>query len=192
MQRNVLELRNAGRLPWDFIADSTRWQRKPETWDSAEDALRVTARTYRRNLWREQSLRIEVWLEKDALAGVLVETTDDWDVALMITRGVSSSTFLHPAVMQANRAFDAAGIATVILLLFDYDAGGARAAAKVRRHFRDHGRAPVEFVDVAVREEQRRSGCRRGRRSRATRKRKRGARSRSSSTRYRRTSCAGL
>ena len=56
VQRNVLELRRAGELPWEFISDSTRWRRKPETFDfdSHEDALRATARAYRRNLWRDQ------------------------------------------------------------------------------------------------------------------------------------------
>ena len=95
-----------------------------------------------------------MWLEKDALAGVLVETTDAWDIALMVTRGVSSDTFLHPAVMDANESFEVADVSTIILLLFDFDAGGARAAAKVHRHFDTHGTAPVEFVDVAVTEEQ--------------------------------------
>jgi integrase len=55
-------------MPWSFIADGTRWVR--ETWDTAEDVLRETARTYRRNLWRGQGMRIEIWLEKDALGSL--------------------------------------------------------------------------------------------------------------------------
>ena len=129
-------MRREGLLPWAFVADTTRWQRKPDTWDDADDALIATARTYRRNLWRDQQIRIEVWLEKDALAGVVNETTSAWDVALMVSRGVSSATFLHMAVEAANDAYDRHGVTSVVVLLFDYDAGGARAATSIRRHSR--------------------------------------------------------
>src|SRR5947207_431740 len=43
VQRLLADLRRAGALPWDWIADNTRWQRKPRTWDSLEDALEATA-----------------------------------------------------------------------------------------------------------------------------------------------------
>jgi hypothetical protein len=35
VQRQVLDLRRAGRLPYRHIADLTRWMRKPDTYDSA-------------------------------------------------------------------------------------------------------------------------------------------------------------
>ena len=50
IQRQVLKLRREGRLDYGAIADSTRWMRKPSSYDSIEDALRETARLYRRNL----------------------------------------------------------------------------------------------------------------------------------------------
>ena len=71
VQRQLADLRRAGELPWHWIADNTRWQRKPRTWDSLEDALENTARTYRRSLWTDAAAYVEIWLEKDALAGVL-------------------------------------------------------------------------------------------------------------------------
>ena len=40
---------------------------------------------------------VEIWLEKEALAGVLVDVTDQWDVPLMVTRGYPSISFLHSA-----------------------------------------------------------------------------------------------
>src|SRR3954454_4102214 len=51
VQRLLADLRRAGDLPWHWTADNTRWHRKPQTWDSLEDALENTARTYRRSLW---------------------------------------------------------------------------------------------------------------------------------------------
>jgi hypothetical protein len=95
VQAQVLKMRREGALPWEFIADSTRWMRKPPTWDSVEDALRATECTYRRNLWRAQGVRLEAWLKKDALAAVVADATVRWDVPLMVLRGTSSATFLH-------------------------------------------------------------------------------------------------
>src|SRR5262245_57525715 len=62
-------LRRSGELPYHWLADNTRWQRKPETFDSVEDALRETARFYRKNLWHDADSYVELWLEKDALSG---------------------------------------------------------------------------------------------------------------------------
>jgi hypothetical protein len=68
VQTQVLKMRREGLLPWPFITDGTRWQRKPASWDRVEDFMSHMPRTYRRDLWRAQNVRIEVWLEKDALA----------------------------------------------------------------------------------------------------------------------------
>jgi hypothetical protein len=43
--------------------------RKPTTFDSIDEALRETARLYRKALWRDADAYIEIWCEKDALAG---------------------------------------------------------------------------------------------------------------------------
>ena len=82
-------MRRSGRIPFGAIADNTRWMRKPRTWSSLDEALRRTAEVYRRALWDLQECYVEVWLEKDALAGVLYEVTEAWDCPLMVTRGDS-------------------------------------------------------------------------------------------------------
>ncbi len=91
------EMRLAGELPFGWIADNTRWMRKPRTYSSLEVALRRTAESYRRAVWDYQDVYVEVWLEKDALAGVLYEVTEEWDVPLMVTRGYPSLSYLHEA-----------------------------------------------------------------------------------------------
>ena len=45
IQRQVLALRRAGRLRYRFISDATRWMRKPDSFDSPQDALRSIAAT---------------------------------------------------------------------------------------------------------------------------------------------------
>lgn len=95
--RLLTEMRRAGEIPYYWIADNTRWVRRPKTWSSLKGALEETARVYRRSLWDEASVYVEIWLEKDALAGVLYQVTEGWDVPLMVTRGYPSLSFLHGA-----------------------------------------------------------------------------------------------
>jgi hypothetical protein len=95
--RLLADMRRDGDIPYTWIADGTRWMRKPTTFDSMQAALQNTAATYRRSLWSSQDTYVEVWLEKEALAGVIVDVTDPWDVPLMVTRGYPSLSFLYTA-----------------------------------------------------------------------------------------------
>ena len=98
--RLLTEMRRDGDLPYHWIADSSRWMRKPRTYSTVEEMLRHTQKTYRRSVWDNQDAYVEVWLEKEALAGVLVDVTSRWDVPLMVTRGYPSLSFLHSAAEQ--------------------------------------------------------------------------------------------
>ena len=55
-------MRRAGDLPYDWLADNTRWQRKPQTFGSVEEALRDTARFYRKSLWAYADCYARGWL----------------------------------------------------------------------------------------------------------------------------------
>jgi hypothetical protein len=44
VQTDLVLMRKAGVLPYEWLADSTRWQRRPRTYSSIEDALKETAR----------------------------------------------------------------------------------------------------------------------------------------------------
>lgn len=131
VQRQVLALRREGLVRWGFIADGTRWVRRADTFDGVEDALEQTARLYRRDLWASQNMRVELWLEKDALADLIWPAVDRWGVPLYVSRGVPSETYVHSAAMDARED----GRMTTLLCLYDHDAGGARAFRKVERGF---------------------------------------------------------
>jgi hypothetical protein len=61
--RLLQEMRRSGELPYVWIADATRWQRKPATFDSPADAMRDWANSYRRALWKDSPVVPELWLE---------------------------------------------------------------------------------------------------------------------------------
>jgi hypothetical protein len=155
VQTQVLRMRRENLLAWDFITDGTRWQRKPPTWDSGEDFMAQMANTYRRNLWQDHDVRVEVWLEKDALADIITDATVKWDVPLMVSRGQSSATFLYNAAKQAERAWHRAGVTSYVYALYDYDAGGQRAAQTVAQELPQYAPGtPIVFEQIAVTERQ--------------------------------------
>jgi hypothetical protein len=149
--RLLSDLRRARVIPFGWIADNTRWMRKPDTYSELASALEYTARTYRRSVWDNQDAYVECWLEKDALAGVLMEETEKWDVPLMVTRGYSSISFLH----SAGEAIQAEGKPAYLYYFGDYDPSGVDITRVVERGIREFAPdAEIHFERVAVTEEQ--------------------------------------
>lgn len=95
VQIDLVDMRRSGQLPYGWIVDHTRWQQRPVTSVSIDEALADTAATYRKALWRDAHSYIEIWLEKDALSGVVFPVTAAFDVPLMVARGYASETFLQ-------------------------------------------------------------------------------------------------
>ena len=147
VQRLLVEMRMDGTIPFSWIADNTRWMRKPTSYTGLEEALRHTADFYRRDLWADADVYVEIWCEKDALAGVLLEETRQYDVPLMVARGFSSITYLYNAARniadQSKPAY--------IYHFGDHDPSGRISArdieAKLRRFAPD---ADIHFETVAV------------------------------------------
>jgi hypothetical protein len=148
VQRHVLRLRREGRLPYRHIADATRWMRKPNTWNSPEDALRETAAHYRKALWRDQAMDIEVWLEKNALAGVIYPVTAEYDVPLMPTIGFSSETFAFEAVAAADP-----DKLYWVYSLYDFDRSGQDASRSLKEkleRFAGERKVEIDFTCMAI------------------------------------------
>jgi hypothetical protein len=132
--RLLTDMRESEGIPFEWISDNTRWMRKPSSFTGIEACLNAIAEQYRRNLWASMPVYVEVWCEKDALAGVLLEETKPYDVPLMVAKGYSSITFLHTAA----KAIEAKGKPAYIYHFGDLDPSGVDAArdieAKLRRY----------------------------------------------------------
>ncbi|MGE3782056.1 MAG: hypothetical protein AB7H71_04860 [Alphaproteobacteria bacterium] len=151
VQNDLVLMRRAGELPYNWLSDSTRWQRKPRSFNGAEDALRETARLYRKALWAEADCYVEVWIEKDALAGVLYPITSMYDVPLMVARGYASLSFLQ----SAAEYIDEIDVPTYVYHLGDYDPSGVDAGEKIDETLRELAPdAEIHFERIAVTPEQ--------------------------------------
>lgn len=151
VQRRVLKLRRSGALPYEWIADGTRWHLKSRSWDSVEQALDDAAISYRRALWSDQDTYVEVWSEKEAISSIVSPVTDSYDVPLMIARGFASESFLW----STASAIRAQGKPTVVYQLGDHDPSGVAAWEHVQRKLRDFApEVDLYFERIAVTAEQ--------------------------------------
>ena len=87
VQTDLVQMRRSGEMPYGWLADGTRWVRRPQTYSSIQAALDETARFYRKALWDDAPTYAEVGLEQDALAGVNAPVTSEYDVPLLVARG---------------------------------------------------------------------------------------------------------
>ena len=154
IQRVGANMRKEGILPWEWITDSSRWQRKPRTYGGLADALTHMQQYYRRNVWLAQDNYVEIWLEKDALAGIFYPITAEWDVPLMVSKGFSSLTYVYDAA-QTFKEEALCGKECHIYYFGDYDPSGKDIGRDIRAKLVEYApEAEVEFHEVAVLPEQ--------------------------------------
>jgi hypothetical protein len=145
--------RRSGEIAWSAFTDSTRWHIKQRTFGGVEDALRNTVENYRRDLWSTQDVYCEVWVEKDAMAGIVAEKANSFGVPVFVARGFASLSSLYDAA-NTFRAATGAGKRAVIYHLGDYDPSGVAAGESILRAFRDDFKVDLDFVRAAVTAEQ--------------------------------------
>ncbi|MCP4182430.1 MAG: hypothetical protein GY761_03820 [Hyphomicrobiales bacterium] len=151
VQTDLTVMRKNGDLPYSWLADNTRWQRSPETFSNPADALAMTARFYRKALWDEIPYYIEIWLEKDALSGVVLPVTSQFDVPLMVARGYASLSFLHGAASYIASIDNP----TYIYHLGDFDPSGVNAGEKIASTLKEMAPdAEIHFERIAVNPDQ--------------------------------------
>ncbi|MFJ8791435.1 hypothetical protein [Streptomyces sp. NPDC102462] len=127
----VNDARLAGLLDWDYIVDRTRNLRGLSHWDSPHSVIRSAASSYRTERWAGQPHRVEVWIEKDALVGVIAGVCQRYDVDYFSCRGYTSQSELWGAA-QRMIAYQSAGQKPVIIHLGDHDPSGVDMTRDIR------------------------------------------------------------
>lgn len=121
--RIVNKARLAGLLDWDYIVDRTRNLEHVPHWSSPSNVMRAAANGYARDKWATQPTRVEVWVEKEALAGVISQVADRHDVAWFSCRGYVSQSELWAAARR-HYAYIEGGQNVVVVHLGDHDPSG--------------------------------------------------------------------
>ena len=120
----INDARLAGMIDWDSIEDRTRNLEKPSTWNSPADIISSSARCYQENLWNAQDLYVEVWIEKDALIGVIEYVCEEWRVPYFAGRGYVSQSEEWRAGRRFSYQWRKKAKNSVIIYLGDHDPSG--------------------------------------------------------------------
>lgn len=115
--------RLAGLIDWSAIEDRTRNLRTHSSWGSPSEIVSAVAKQYREDLWSNQPYRPEVWIEKDALLGVIEPACIRFRVPYFACRGYSSQSEQYAAGKRFARAIDDGAI-PIVFHLGDHDPSG--------------------------------------------------------------------
>jgi hypothetical protein len=119
----LTDARMAGRLDWDAIEDRTREVEGNPHWESPAAIIDTCVRQYKIDKWEGQDYRVEVWVEKDALEGVVSKAARANDVQYFSCRGYASVTSIWNAGQRLKK-YAQGGQEPVILHLGDHDPSG--------------------------------------------------------------------
>ncbi|MCZ7645671.1 MAG: hypothetical protein M5U26_10360 [Planctomycetota bacterium] len=141
--------RRKGRVPWEAFVDNTRWHIASPSHDSIHEALLNTVATYRRNMWAQSDHYIEIWCEKDAIAGILVEVARTYGVPVFPCKGFASLSSLYSAA-QTFETQIRAGKTVKIYFFGDHDPSGVHIDRSAENTLFEEFGVDVEFERVAV------------------------------------------
>jgi hypothetical protein len=92
--------RLAGLIDWDAIEDRTRRLCGLNHWETPAEIIESCAYQFRIDKWANQKTRVEVWMEKEALAGVFERVCNRLDVPYFACRGYVSQSEMWGAAMR--------------------------------------------------------------------------------------------
>lgn len=144
--------RLCGLIDWEAIEDRTREMDGNTHWSSPDSIIRAVANQYMINKWADQPYRPEIWVEKDALEGVVGRVARKLDVPFFSCRGYTSQT----AMWQNGTRLKAVamdGQIPVIFHLGDHDPSGIDMSRDIEERMRlfmgDEGDR-LQFTRIAL------------------------------------------
>ena len=143
--RLLKEAREESSIPWEWIVDETRSLERVSTWDDPEQYARCVARSYRRDFWNQQPVRVEVWSEKGTVRGVLQPVLDQYAVGFRVMHGFSGATTVYEAAQDDD------GRELIVLYVGDYDPSGMHMSeADLPRRLSEYGGDHVTLRRIAL------------------------------------------
>jgi hypothetical protein len=119
----INDARLSGEIDWEAIEDRTRNLEQKTRWDDPEEIIRNSALAYHRDMWDGQDNRVEVWIEKEALIGVVEDVCRRYDVPYFACRGYTSQSEQWAAGQRFKSTIEN-GQMPVVLHLGDHDPSG--------------------------------------------------------------------
>ena len=106
LSRILTDARLCGFVDWSIIEDRIRIPQRPSQWDSINELISAALSQYRKDRHYSQENYVEIWVEKDALSGILQPITEKYHLNLMVNRGYSSITAMWNASQRMQQAIN--------------------------------------------------------------------------------------
>jgi len=119
----INDARLAGLIDWEAIEDRTRAVEQNSHWNSPGEIVEACASQFRVDLWANQKYRPEVWIEKEALAGVIEPICRKLDIPWLSCRGYTSQSVMWECAMRLRQIADS-GQTPMIFHFGDHDPSG--------------------------------------------------------------------
>ncbi len=151
----LVQWREKGLIDWERFDDHSRSFSPGEDYASKGPRAFLQARVdemdgeyYHRSRWGDQEVVPEVWVEKDALKGVVSDSVAGLRVGVFASRGFSSMTKLKEAVERLTVC------PHVVIYLSDHDPSGLGMETDLRRRLAEYGAEDVALIRIALTTEQ--------------------------------------
>jgi hypothetical protein len=138
--------RLTGLIDWYAIEDRTRYIRRLSHWNSPGDLVAGAASQYRIDLWDTQPRYVEVWIEKDALIGIVEQVAQRYDVPCFSCRGYTSQSEMWSAAQRLSFASQDGSRPCTIIHLGDHDPSGLDMTRDIRERLVLFGAADLELT----------------------------------------------
>lgn len=141
--------RMAGHIDWDRVVDQTRAVKDWLAYESPQAFLERVLPLYQRDLWEDQGMRMEIWIEKEALTGVIAPVCKEMRVPYFACKGCPSQSSMYEARNRILRAQEDNEL-HVILYMGDHDPTGLDIDRDVKSRLEKMTRGDVSFSRIAL------------------------------------------
>ena len=129
--RIISDGRMVGLIDWKAIEDRTRNIYRRSSWSNPGEIIQTCARTFKLDRWENQDNYVEIWIEKEALIGVISDVCYDLDVPYFACKGYVSKSEMWEASQRMEWRKET-GKNTVIIHLGDHDPSGMDMSRDIR------------------------------------------------------------
>lgn len=152
----INDARLAGLVDWQAIVDRTRNLSTHGSWTSPRAIVDACAKQFKYDPWDTQACYVEVWVEKDALSGVIERACETYRVPHFSCRGYTSASEMWMAGRRlAERSRNIKnGVQlpggrsreVVVIHLGDHDPSGIDMTRDIQERLREFGR--TQTIDI--------------------------------------------
>lgn len=143
------DARICGRIDWEHIEDRARNLLGLRHYGSVQESLNDLASSYHIDMWARQGYRPEVWVEKDALRGVIEGPCNALDVPYFSCKGYNSLSEMWRTA-QRLEWWNKRSQKPIIFYFGDHDPSGIDMSRDIEERLRITFRSDFEIKRLAL------------------------------------------